>query len=450
VTERATPQPVAVHRMRRRLVASIFVAALVPFAAAYLIAGNYVSDQEHRAVETRLAFTLRAADAQYADVLAAARGRARELAARREVAVAMRSGDVEKLKTFLGPREAVVLASGVRVGWKQEPVPVARIEIRSGSKSLGTILAAAPKPEHLLPTIRSRALGSKGDLLAISQKGRVLAGPPGLASVTPDVHRIRLNHHPYIEASLVLPGYSPPVRVVALADEAEAKDSQTQLQRRLALAGLAALLSIVLYSIALSRPLGRWIDQVAEVARQADVDPLTEISNRRGFELALETELLRSARYERPCSLVMTDLDDFKRVNDEHGHDVGDAALIAFSQRLGECVRTSDVVARLGGEEFALLLPELDLEGAVSVAERVRESLEADTLRTRKGRDVRMTASFGVVEAGGSTDAVELTRLADEALYAAKRGGKNRVVVASGPDQPTDEAPREPTTTRST
>jgi diguanylate cyclase (GGDEF)-like protein len=113
-------------------------------------------------------------------------------------------------------------------------------------------------------------------------------------------------------------------------------------------------------------------------------------------------------------------------------------------------VRTTDVVARLGGEEFALLLPELDLEGAVSVAERVRESLAADTMRTRKGREVRLTASFGVVEAGGSTDAVELTRLADEALYAAKRGGKNRVVVASGPDQPADEAPREPTTTRST
>ena len=381
-------------------------------------------------METRLAFTLRSASARYSDVLEATRTRAHELAARRDVVLAMSGGHVTALRRLLNAREGVVLASGMHVGWKPEPVPVSRVEVRSRSKLLGTILAAAPGPEQLLPTIRTRA-GVPGDFLAVSQSGRVLAGPPGLTSVAKGDEHVRLNDRSYAEGSVELPGYSPPVRVIALADEEDAKHSLARLRRRLGLAGLAALVSIVLYSVALSRPLGRWFDQIAEVARQADLDPLTEISNRRGFELALETEMLRSARYDRPCSLVLTDLDDFKRVNDEHGHAVGDAVLVSFSRRLRESLRASDVAARIGGEEFALVLPEIDLDGAVIVAERIRKSLAADTMLTRKGREITMTASFGVAESDGSRDPAELTRIADEALYEAKRNGKNRVIAAA-------------------
>ena len=433
--------------MRRRLVASIFVAGLVPFAAAYWIAGNYVSDQARRGIDTRLAFTLRAAGAQYADVLAATRTRARELATRQDVVRAMSSGNARALKRLLGAREAVVLASGSRVGWRPERVPITRVEVRvrSRSRALGTILVAAPGPEQLLGTIRSRA-SVAGDLLAVSQNGRVVAGPPGLVSAAAHVGRVRLNNHSYVEGSVALPGYSPPVRVIALADEESENSSLALLRRRLGLAGLAALASIVLYSLALSRPLGRWFDQVAEVADQADLDPLTGISNRRGFELALETELLRSARYGRPCSVVLADVDDFKRVNDVYGHDVGDAVLVAVSQRLRESLRASDLAARIGGEEFALVLPELGLDGAALVAERIRQSLAADTVPSRQGQEIRITASFGVAESTGSHDPADLTRIADAALYAAKRNGKNRVARA-GADRTPEAAPSGPPAT---
>jgi diguanylate cyclase (GGDEF)-like protein len=435
-----TASRAAARTMRRRLVASIFLAGLLPFVAAYWIASSYVSGQEHRALETRLAFSLRSAGAEYADVLAATRTQAHELAARRDIVLAMSRGDVKMLRRLLNTREAVVLASGTRVGWKPRHVPVSRVQVSSRSKILGTILVAAPKPQRLLPTIRSRT-GAPSDILAVLQSGRLLAGPAGLRAALAGGGRVHLNHRSYIVGSVALPGYSPPVRVIALADETASRTSLARLRRRLGLAGLAALVSIVLYSVALSRPLGRWFDQIAEVARQADLDPLTEISNRRGFELALETELVRSTRYGRPCSLVLTDLDDFKGVNDEHGHDVGDAVLVSFSRTLREHLRTSDVAARIGGEEFALVLPELDLDGAVAVAQRIQESLAANTMLTRQGREVHITASFGVAEAAGLRDPAELTRIADEALYNAKRNGKNRVIAARRADRTKKERP---------
>jgi diguanylate cyclase (GGDEF)-like protein len=357
--------------------------------------------------------------------------RARELAEDDDVVRAMSDRDLKSLQRLLGPRDAVVLASGTRVGWQPEPVPSARVEVRSRSKPLGTIVSAAPGAAHVLAT-DDNSSGVPGDLLAVSQDGIVVAGPAGLTTAVAGLERVHLNDRSYIAAAVGLAGYSPPVKVIALADEEDAELSLAQFRRRLALAGVAALASIFLYTLALSRPLGKWFDEVAEVALQADVDPLTGIANRRGFDVALETELLRSARYGRPCSLLLTDLDDFKLVNDEHGHGVGDAVLIALTQRVQENLRATDIVARIGGEEFAVILPELDLDGALAAADRMRQALAADELITRQGREVRVTASFGVAVSDGTVPPSELLRLADDALYAAKRNGKNRVVAATG------------------
>ena len=108
------------------------------------------------------------------------------------------------------------------------------------------------------------------------------------------------------------------------------------------------------------------------------LDPLTGIANRRGFERALGIELERSLRRGHPFALVVVDLDDFKLVNDRHGHGVGDEALVMLAERLQESVRSADTVARLGGEEFALLLPETPLSGALAVAERARIAFEQE------------------------------------------------------------------------
>jgi diguanylate cyclase (GGDEF)-like protein len=165
------------------------------------------------------------------------------------------------------------------------------------------------------------------------------------------------------------------------------------------------------------------------VERQALVDGLTGLANRRAASGALHAEAARAERLETSLSVVLADLDGFKDVNDEHGHAVGDAVLRAFAEVLRDTLRESDLAGRWGGEEFLLLLPGADEEGAAQLAERVRIALARR--RIPGVPDLRVTASFGVAEYGGETNTEQLVAAADDALYRAKRGGKDRVERAA-------------------
>jgi diguanylate cyclase (GGDEF)-like protein len=166
-----------------------------------------------------------------------------------------------------------------------------------------------------------------------------------------------------------------------------------------------------------------------EVRRQATTDELTNLVNRRRFIEALETELERAKMFDSPLSVVLADLDDFKRINDDYGHHGGDRALKSFGQLLRAQVRDFDVAARLGGEEFAILLPQTTAEAAAVVAARTRDTLAASPIAVSEDATVRLTASFGIAESSPVQTTDELLRRADDALYAAKRAGKNRYVV---------------------
>ncbi len=166
-----------------------------------------------------------------------------------------------------------------------------------------------------------------------------------------------------------------------------------------------------------------------EVRRQATTDELTSLVNRRRFIEELATELDRARMFDSPLSVLLIDLDDFKRINDDYGHQGGDRALRCFGELMRDEVRDFDIAARLGGEEFAVLLPQTKAEAAAVVAARMRDALADSSIAVAEGVEVRLTASFGIAEStpGQSTD--ELLRHADNALYAAKRAGKNRYVV---------------------
>jgi diguanylate cyclase (GGDEF)-like protein len=166
------------------------------------------------------------------------------------------------------------------------------------------------------------------------------------------------------------------------------------------------------------------------VQRQALVDGLTGLANRRLCEAALEKEVSRADRFSEPFTLVLADLDDFKTVNDQHGHPTGDEVLREFARTLKECIREIDLAARWGGEEFAVLLPGTDLDGAIHLAERIRSALAGKVVFSTHGGRLRTTASFGVAQWSGSGGASELLAAADAALYEAKRLGKNRVEAA--------------------
>ena len=169
-----------------------------------------------------------------------------------------------------------------------------------------------------------------------------------------------------------------------------------------------------------------------EVERLSTTDPLTGLSNRRHFDGAAKLEVMRARRYGRPLSAVMMDLDHFKRVNDTFGHTVGDRVLVAVSGLCLGLARKMDLKARLGGEEFCLLLPETPVESASVLAERLRADIEAMPLEA-DGQAFRITASLGIAGYAAGDELEAVLERADGALYAAKESGRNRVVLARQP-----------------
>ncbi|MCW2974761.1 MAG: hypothetical protein JWM06_42 [Actinomycetia bacterium] len=163
------------------------------------------------------------------------------------------------------------------------------------------------------------------------------------------------------------------------------------------------------------------------VERQALVDGLTGIANRRQCEEALISEIARADRLATPLTLVLADLDDFKAINDVHGHATGDDVLREFASVLRATVRDSDLAGRWGGEEFLLLLPGADGVGGAQLADRVRASLSERSFAGHAGVVVSVTCSFGVAQHTPGLNERELFAAADRALYRAKREGKNRV-----------------------
>ena len=180
----------------------------------------------------------------------------------------------------------------------------------------------------------------------------------------------------------------------------------------------------------MAEELRRVNDQLKELA---STDPLTGLANRRAFDDALARELAQARRQKHPLSLLMLDIDHFKKFNDSYGHDTGDSVLVAVAQAMANALRSSDLAARYGGEEFCAILPATPLAGAQIAGERVRAAIEALRLPWRES-ELRVTASVGCAEVrdlGAQRAATVTLRSADDALYAAKEAGRNRVMTAS-------------------
>lgn len=165
-----------------------------------------------------------------------------------------------------------------------------------------------------------------------------------------------------------------------------------------------------------------------EIYRLMTVDGLTELHNKRYFNEAIEREASRSRRYERAFSLVLFDIDHFKRINDQYGHLAGDHVLRELARVVQERIRRDEIFARWGGEEFALILPETPLEGAYQLGEDLRARIEAHRF-VFQGEHIPVTISGGAALLGEDDSSADLIKAADAKLYEAKRSGRNRICI---------------------
>lgn len=173
--------------------------------------------------------------------------------------------------------------------------------------------------------------------------------------------------------------------------------------------------------------LARLVADAIQLRQVANTDGLTHTLTNAAFRRAADVEVQRSRRYQRDLTCVILDVDHFKKVNDTYGHAVGDYVLRKVSESLKAQLRPFDIVGRLGGEEFGLVLPDTDIAGAIAVAERLRAAISAERLMVA-GTVLNLSASFGVADCrAGTLEAGVALSLADTAMYASKKAGRNRV-----------------------
>jgi diguanylate cyclase (GGDEF)-like protein len=235
--------------------------------------------------------------------------------------------------------------------------------------------------------------------------------------------------------------------VLALIDRVEIEESRLLAQRELAnaraerrsevadlaLAGLALLfLAVVAWAgVEASRARTQALVLEEKLRRMATTDELTGLLNRRAFLQALDAEIRRSARSNTPLALALIDLDHFKHVNDRFGHAGGDEVLRKFAETARETMRNSDVIGRLGGEEFAVLMPDTDQEQSRFAGERLREAMAQRRILLSTGAMATATISAGIAYLIRDEDRDRLIVRADEALYDAKDSGRNRIRMAA-------------------
>lgn len=169
-----------------------------------------------------------------------------------------------------------------------------------------------------------------------------------------------------------------------------------------------------------------------ELRQTASADGLTGAMTRRAWVTEAKSELRRAARYNHPSALAIMDIDKFKLVNDTWGHPAGDVVIAGLANLAMDLIRDSDLFGRLGGEEFALLMPETSADQAAAMAERIRSLFEAKSFDFKKGNPISCTVSIGITHAKSDDDTVEqMMERADQALYRAKTGGRNQVIVSN-------------------
>ena len=434
---RRAPRTVS-RRALLQLLIGVLVVGLIPVLATVHILDSNALDNERARADAALRGELQGAVERLGQLADDASNRADDLAQSSELQHAFIAGDRATIRRIAARNSGVLFyLRRERVAGKGPTHALTRpISLTVNGERIGTVAATISLDRRLAAELRSAAGFSSTDRLMIARE-RTVVGTG---------QHVRLRGHTVVVGKESYRGLltrvpnATGISLFALRPEKTIEANVRPYQQRILFAALGSFALLVLVALAFARPILNTLGDFRRVASQAATDSLTGLANRRSFDDELALEWRRAERIGDPLALVLVDLDNFKNINDGRGHQAGDAVLRRVAAILDSGARNADLAARYGGEEFAVLAPETDLLGATKLADRLRGDLEAARIELPDGEELSVTASFGVAVKGTFERPEQLIAAADEALYEAKRNGKNRVVAAD----PLPEAPATP------
>jgi diguanylate cyclase (GGDEF)-like protein len=363
---------------------------------------------------------------------------ASQLATSLELQRAVITRDQTDLERIAAAHHALITLRTHSVGaLPAQPRITSKATISDGRHVLATVTVGLPLGQDVLALLRRTIPLPSHASLALLYNGAITAGGPRGARPVFAGGRTEVGGIAFAAQSAALE--LPHARLAAI-EPVSAIDALSDRYRSLVyLAAIATLAVAGGLASRLARPLASIVGEVAHLSRQAQTDALTGLANRRGLTDRLEAELAHAHDSGKSVSFVLADVDDFKLINDTHGHQTGDYVLREVAKTLAGSVRELDLVARYGGEEFAVVLAGSRLPDGVRVAEKMRKAIHEITVGGPAGEDAHLTMSFGVAEFPTYPGVDALVAAADAALYQAKRSGKDQVAsstVEARPDRP--------------
>ncbi len=423
--------PSRASRLSLQIALAVLALALIPVALVGFSMTRSSESAERGRLDAQVELSLQAAVSDLESAMIAEEANVQNAARSTALIDAIRTENRAEIARRLPPGSTVTI-HGVTIG-ARPPVALTRsVIIEIGHRSIAEISSALPLTSALLAHL-GRPLPVAGTTFAVVDTAGAIVVGQDRGSTLPTSGNVTLGGTRYRTYSTGLG--EVPYRLQALVPARHLQRAISAQRKRLFLIiGLTVFVALALI-VAFGGSMLTSLRELFQRAEHADTDELTSLPNRRVFKEALTHEIQRAKRYETPLSLTLFDLDRFKQVNDTHGHPAGDRVLVAATRAVERNLRESDVFARVGGEEFAVLLPNTNEEGALDFAERLRAALQAIS-SLALGVDTQITASFGVVEFDRDSDdpaGEKLIAAADGALYNAKWLGRNRVFSARVP-----------------
>jgi diguanylate cyclase (GGDEF)-like protein len=376
--------------------------ALFPIAlVSYVVVRDEVRNV-NRSTDFDVRNAAQAAQARFSRLLDREQLRAVAAVSSPRLQAAIRRHDAAELERFARRNGDLITVNGRSYGRRLTGAFTVRAQLVSRGNAIGSVVAQLPADRATLRQLSAGA--AQGVQLVYVDLRRPTPSSEQRGVTLPLANQVGIRA--YLPASI----------------ESHRKNAA---YRRVIEAGLLALAALMLFALILTRPLLRAFHWTEKQASEARIDALTGLANRRALEEILAAEISRAQRFAHELAVVLLDLDRFKEINDSFGHAAGDVMLRAVSRLLTSLARQGDTVARWGGEEFVVVLPETDLAGAHRFAERLRRTIEAQSVG-----DMQTSTSCGVATMLPEDDVEELLHAADQALYQAKTNGRNRTESA--------------------